>query len=81
MAVLTQSALAASLPETDSFGMADQLYNLTMGCIAACFVLIVQTYRVAERGAPERAQTISRLAGWSLPVLYVIAIVFIVLLA
>jgi hypothetical protein len=81
MAVLTQNALSVSLPESDSFGMADQLYNLTMGFIAACFVMIVQTHRMVGRGAQERAALISRRAVWLLPTLYVIAIVMIVVLA
>jgi hypothetical protein len=81
MAVLTQSALSSSLPETDLFGMADQLYNATMGFIAASFVLIVYTYRVSEAGDAVRAQAVSRKAGWSLTILYVIAMAAIVVLA
>lgn len=81
MAVLTQSALSSSLPETDLFGMADQLYNVTMGFIAASFVLIVYTYRVAEDGNAARAQAVSRKAGWSLTLLYMAAMAAIVVLA
>jgi hypothetical protein len=81
MAVITQSALSSTLPESDSFGMADQLYNLTMGFIAASFAVIVQTYRMAEADQPERARTISRWAGWLLPIGYTVAIVLIILLA
>ncbi|GAB2879782.1 hypothetical protein GCM10027277_56220 [Pseudoduganella ginsengisoli] len=81
MAVLTQSALSATLPETDTFGMADLLYNATMGFIAASFVLIVYTYRVSEQGNAAHAETVSRQAGWSLTVLYLLAVPAIVLLA
>ena len=81
MAVITQSALSSSLPESDSFGMADQLYNTTMGYILATFLAIIHTFRMQLAGNDSGADRVSCITGWTLSVTYVAATVLIVLFA
>jgi hypothetical protein len=78
MAVITQSALSTNLPESDSFGMADQLYYVSMGFIVATFLAIIYAFRLSMAGQEDRANKLSRSLGWTLPVAYLAANVFIV---
>ena len=81
LAALTQSTLATNLPESDSFDMADQLYNLTMGFIFLICLSCIHTYKIFVDGDEERAGRLSRLAAIALLVGYVGANVAIIGLA
>ena len=78
LAVLTQNTLSTSLPESDSFGMADQLYNLTMVFIVLSFLACVQTFKIIISGDELRANKYSFWLGIWLPVVYVTAATVIV---
>ena len=71
LAVLTQNTLSTNLPESDSFGMADQLYNLTMVFIVTSFLACVQTFKIIIAGDEERANKYSFWLGIWLPIVYV----------
>ncbi len=72
LAALTQSTLASSLPENDSFCMADQLYNVTMGFILLVFIACIHTFNMYVGGAKEKANRLSRLHGIVFLVCYVV---------
>lgn len=81
MAVLTQSALSTSLPESDAFGMADQLYNTTMAYIVITFLAIIHTFRMQLAGNDSGADRVSCITGWVLSVSYTAACALIVAFA
>ena len=81
LAVLTQNTLATNLPESDSFGMADQLYNLTMIFIVFTFLSCAQTFKIIIAGDEARANRYSYWFGICLPVTYVAAAVLIVVIS
>jgi hypothetical protein len=81
LAVLTQNTLATNLPESDSFGMADQLYFLTMGFIGVVFMMCIYTFKIILAGDEARANKLSRLAGLILPPAYIAAVAAFVAMA
>lgn len=80
MAALTGIALDANLPQSDSFGMGDRLYHLTMAFIFVCtlaFIVLDKLFDLDE----VRTDRLSRRIGLLLPGTYVAAVVLIVGLA
>lgn len=71
LAALTQSTLATNLPESDSFGMADQLYNATMAFIFLTCLACIHTHKIYVGGDEPGASRLSRLLGMSLVAGYV----------
>ena len=78
LAAITQSTLSTSLPESDSFGMADQLYQATMAFIVVIFLASIQTFRIYVGGDVSRANALSRRYGILFTVAYVAANMIIV---
>ena len=81
LAAVTQSALSTSLPESDLFGMADQLYNIAMVFILFSFMACIHAFRLFVNGDVLKAEKFSRIIGIFLPVCYVAANVTVVGLA
>ncbi|OYT91658.1 MAG: hypothetical protein CFE43_11970 [Burkholderiales bacterium PBB3] len=77
LAVITGSSLEANLPQSESFGLGDMLYNLTMLCILVSTVVMIYHHRMFVVD-PERTLRLSRLWAWGLPLVYLAAVVFVV---
>ncbi len=81
MAAITSSIIANSLPESDSFDMAEQLYLATMGFIFTTCLASLYTFKLHMADLQDKASLLSRRLGLVLPVLYVIVLALIVHLA
>lgn len=81
MAAITASMIASTLPESDSFDMAEELYFGTMGFIFTACLGSLYTFKLHVQGQEERAHQLSRRMGMVLPVAYVIINILIVVLA
>jgi hypothetical protein len=81
MAAITASMIASTLPESDSFDMAEELYFGTMGFIFAACLGSLYTFKVFVQGNEDRAHQLSRKMGMVLPAAYVIVNILIVVLA
>jgi hypothetical protein len=77
MAAITGGSLSTSLPETDEFGMGDQLYHLTMGLIFAATIIFIYLHK-ASLADPARAERLSARWGAGLAFGYVAATLLIV---
>jgi hypothetical protein len=81
MAAITASMISSSLPESDSFDMAEKLYFATMAFIFATCLGSLHTFKIFLAGQEDRANLWSRRLGMALPIAYVIVNVLIVTLA
>ena len=81
MAAITANMISSSLPESDSFDMAERLYFATMAFIFATCLGSLHTFKIFLAGNEEKATLLSRRLGMALPVAYVIVNVLIVTLA
>ena len=63
LAAITQNTLTTVLPESDSFSMGDQLYNMTMVFIFLIFLACIYTYKIFHDGDEPRADKIFSLIG------------------
>ena len=81
MAAITANMISSSLPESDSFDMAEKLYFATMAFIFATCLGSLHTFKIFLAGNEEKANLLSRRLGMALPVAYVIVNVLIVTLA
>ena len=81
MAAITANMIASTLPETDSFDMAEKLYFGTMGFIFATCLSSLYTFKIFMQGQEDRANQFSRRLGAALPVAYVVVNLMIVMLA
>lgn len=72
MAAITGGSLSTSLPETDEFGMGDQLYHITMGLIFAATIIFIYLHK-ASLSDPARAEKLSARWGLGLALAYVAA--------
>ena len=81
MAAITASMIASTLPESDSFDMAEELYFGTMGFIFTSCLGSLYTFKLFVQGQEERAHQLSRRMGMVLPAAYVIVNILIVVLA
>ncbi|MFA6015304.1 MAG: hypothetical protein WC742_09580 [Gallionellaceae bacterium] len=79
LAAFTQSTLATNLPESDSFGLSDQLYNTSMAYMLCVFIVSIHTFKIFIAGAEEKANLISRRFGIYLPISYVFINLYIIL--
>jgi hypothetical protein len=77
MAAITGGSLSTSLPETDEFGMGDQLYHMTMGFIFAVTMIFIYLHKAAL-SEPARAARLSARWGAGLAFGYVAATLLIV---
>ncbi len=77
MAAITGGSLSTSLPETDEFGMGDQLYHITMGLIFAATLIFIYLHKAAISD-PARAEHLSARWGAGLAFGYVAATLLIV---
>lgn len=71
MAAFTGSSLSTILPETESFGLGDLLYNMTMGFILVAMLVMIYSHKVFPVDE-ARAHRLSRFWGFGLSGLYVI---------
>jgi len=81
MAAITANMISSSLPESDSFDMAERLYFATMAFIFATCLGSLHTFKIFLGGNEEKARVLSRGLGMVLPVAYVIVNVLIVMFA
>ena len=81
MAAITANMIASTLPETDSFDMAEKLYFGTMGFIFVTCLASLHTFKVFTQGQEDRANLLSRRLGAALPVAYVVVNLMLVMLA
>ena len=81
MAAITSSMISSTLPESDSFDMAEKLYFATIGFIFASCMGSLYTLKVFNGGNPDKAGKWSAILGVSLATAYVIVSVLIVTLA
>lgn len=72
MAAITGGSLGTSLPETDEFGMGDQLYHMTMALIFAATLIFIHLHK-ASHADPGRADKLSVRWGVGLALGYVAA--------
>jgi len=72
MAAITGGSLSTSLPETDEFGMGDQLYHITMGLIFAATIIFIYLHK-ASQADRSRADRLSVQWGSGLTLAYVAA--------
>jgi hypothetical protein len=77
LAVITGSSLEANLPQSESFGLGDMLYNVTMLTVLASTMVMIYHHRKFALN-PERTIMQSRLCAWSLPILYTGVVSFVV---
>lgn len=69
LAVITGSSLATTLPETESLGLGDKLYNLTMVFTLISAAVMIHHSKIHAINS-DRANTLSRQWGWGLPLAY-----------
>lgn len=81
MAAITANMISSSLPESDSFDMAEQLYFVTMAFIFATCLSTLYTFKIFLAGLEERANRLSRICGYIFPMVYVVINVLVVVLA
>lgn len=81
MAAITASLISSSLPESDSFDMAEQLYFVTMAFIFATCLATLYTFKIFLVGLEEKANRLSKLFGYLFPIAYVLINVLVVVLA
>ena len=81
MAAITSSMISSTLPESDSFDMAEKLYFATIGFIFASCMGSLYTLKVFNGGSPDKAGKWSAVLGISLATAYVIVTAAIVTLA
>ena len=81
MAAITANMISSSLPESDSFDMAERLYFVTMAFIFATCLSSLYTFRIFLAGLEEKANRVSNRLGYLFPIAYVLANVLIVVLA
>lgn len=77
MAAITGGSLSTSLPETDEFGLGDQLYHMTMGFIFVATMIFIYLHK-ASLADSTRADKLSARWGAGLALAYVAASLFIV---
>ena len=81
MAAITANMISSSLPESDSFDMAERLYFATMAFIFATCLSSLYTFKIFLAGQEEKANRLSRLFSYTYPLAYVLTNVLIVVLA
>ena len=81
MAAITANMISSSLPESDSFDMAERLYFATMAFIFATCLSTLYTFKIFLAGQEEKANSLSRLFGYTFPLAYILINVLIVALA
>lgn len=81
MAAITANMISSSLPESDSFDMAERLYFATMAFIFATCLGSLHTFKIFLAGNEDKANVLSRRLGLVLPVAYVLVNLLIVMLA
>ena len=81
MAAITANMISSSLPESDSFDMAEQLYFVTMAFIFATCLATLYTFKIFLVGLEEKANRLSKLFGYLFPIAYVLINVLVVVLA
>lgn len=81
MAAITANMISSSLPESDSFDMAERLYFATMAFIFATCLGSLHTFKVFVAGNEEKSNLMSRRLGIVLPVAYLVVNMLIVTLA
>lgn len=81
MAAITANMISSSLPESDSFDMAERLYFATMAFIFATCLGSLHTFKIFLAGNEDKANVLSRRLGMVLPVAYVLVNLLIVMLA
>jgi len=81
MAAITANMISSSLPESDSFDMAERLYFATMAFIFATCLGSLHTFKIFLAGNEDKANVLSRRLGIVLPVAYVLVNLLIVMLA
>lgn len=77
LAAITGSALQSTMPETESFGLGDMLYNLTMIFIFISTAVMIHNHKVFSAN-DARAHRLTVLWGLGLPIAYIISTVIIV---
>lgn len=80
MAAITANMIASTLPESDSFDMAERLYFATMAFIFGTCLASLYTFRIFLGNQEERANLLSRRLGFLMPVAYLVANIVIVAL-
>ena len=81
MAAITANMISSSLPESDSFDMAERLYFATMAFIFATCLSSLYTFKIFLAGQEEKANRLSRLFGYTYPLAFVLTDVLIVVMA
>ena len=81
MAAITANMISSSLPESDSFDMAERLYFATMAFIFATCLGTLHTFKIFLAGNEVKANLMSRRLAITLPIVYVVVNVLIVTLA
>lgn len=78
LAAFTQNMLATNLPDSNSFSMGDQLYNVAIAFILLTFIACILTFGVFMGGDENKANKYSRLFGVLLALAYVLANIYVV---